>query len=460
MRESLESISGNRQETAVRREEYTHLLKRLMLAMKSNYLELQQANVVAGSYVEFVQKVVTYLQQYTVDICPVDRFFTDSAAFPLPATDPTYVVGRLKNYELKLSTPAVHKQLASFIQSVSIRAAIDDQQGYLSLQLADAMTSAFENSTEESPSLRAFSTKAIFPAYVSRAFDATTRTAGWILARPVLEASRAMFEELLQHFDGMNEASVASVASILDQFWDAARQAVLPLVDNPSLLERSHLLHVLRLLIETVTATLQMTDYIHRSSDGERVRRAIVCARFFQRFIRFTRAFLENGSTLIVSPHTTAVSGITGSRSTQESYQQVDCHPSDTRVVEKSQDPYIEAKEFCQRELQDSLEKNWTVTQPTVVNNNNNHNNNNQEVPDREMTREREYYFHRGTTRRKVNVSGFLKTWDEEKSGVMEAGRRFEGACEGIGMGLDGSERGKERRVGTRSQGIREGWLS
>ena len=72
--------------------------------------------------------VIELLQQYTADICPVDRFFVDSAGFPLPAKDPTYVVGRLKGYAGKLKDPKTSKQLAVFIQTVLERAIIDNQQ--------------------------------------------------------------------------------------------------------------------------------------------------------------------------------------------------------------------------------------------------------------------------------------------------------------------------------------------
>ncbi|KAI9884770.1 MAG: hypothetical protein M1823_003445 [Watsoniomyces obsoletus] len=466
MRESLENISNNRQETIIRREEYTLLLKRLMSAMKSNYLELQQTNVVAGSYVEFVQKVVTYLQQYTVDISPVDRFFTDSALFPLPATDPTYVVGRLKNYELKLSsTAAVQKQLASFIQSVSIRAAIDDQQEYLSMQLTDAMTSAFEDSTQESPSLRAFLMKAIIPTYLAHAFAAAAG-AGWVLARPILEASRAMFEDLLQRFDGMNSMSIDSVESILDEFWDASCRAVLGVLDNPRLLEKANMLHILGMLIRTLTASLQITEYIHRGSYGERGRRAIVNVGFWYRFIKFIKAFLEKEE-VVISPLRSPTSDHFSSLDATIARE----HPSRNEQGEE-RGSYSEVKIFCAKELQESLQKNWTVVhrQPT-------HDVGGGDVIERqneEEENEKEYYFHRGSTqRRKVNIKGFLKSWEDEKRGVIKTGVEFLGAWEGLDMEFDEFEVDEEgmqtmrtrrerrkRRVLSRQRKGREGWLS
>ncbi|RMX92625.1 hypothetical protein D0868_13309, partial [Hortaea werneckii] len=58
------------------RQSYAQLLKDLMHAMKSNYQDLQSSNdtsianpTVTGNYVEFVQHVISFLQQHTVDIC-------------------------------------------------------------------------------------------------------------------------------------------------------------------------------------------------------------------------------------------------------------------------------------------------------------------------------------------------------------------------------------------------------
>ncbi|KAK3060974.1 hypothetical protein LTS18_007300, partial [Coniosporium uncinatum] len=119
------------------RHDNSSLLRSMMSAMKSNYLELQhgqhghRSETVNGAYVTFVQQVVELFQQYTTDICPVDKFFTDSAAFPLPAADPTYVVGRLRGYGARLSDAGTVKKLAIFSQSVAERAAVDGEQAHL-----------------------------------------------------------------------------------------------------------------------------------------------------------------------------------------------------------------------------------------------------------------------------------------------------------------------------------------
>ena len=152
------------------RSTYADILKQLMQSMKKNYQQLdtshheQVADVQAkGAYVEFVQQVVSFMQQYTTDICQVDRFFTDSAAFPLPVTDPTYVVGRLRGYVPRLLEDRKRKELAVFVQSVSERAAVDGQQKYLVDQLASAMGDVFERGSVQAPSLQHVLMTAVFP---------------------------------------------------------------------------------------------------------------------------------------------------------------------------------------------------------------------------------------------------------------------------------------------------------
>ena len=333
MRESVEHRPDVAESTVKeRREEYTLLLKRLMTTMKTNYQELQQSNVISGAYVEFVQRVVEYLQQYTVDICPVDKYFTDSTTFPLPEKDPTYVVGTLKNYGLKLSGTSVHRQLVSFIQSVSTRAVIDGKQSCLAMQLADAMVSTPEHGDEICPTLRAFLMKAIFPVYIEYAFS---KTAGWMLVRPILEAITRMFHVLLEDVDATNTSSTKSVVGIMDIFLDGCRRIVLVLVEQPSFLDQARILHVLTLLIDAVTASLSPLDYLHRSS-GEGSH-AIDCAIFLYVVISFFERVVR-GDNHIESP--------------------LDQAPS----VSALQSPaYAEVGRFCSQELQQSLEKDWTV---------------------------------------------------------------------------------------------------
>lgn len=173
------------------RQEYTGLLTRLMMTMKQNYEELHAGSSLRGNYVAFVQQVVEFLQQYTTEICPIDKFFIDSAAFPLPDNDPAYVVGRLRGYGLRSSDASTQKKLAVFMQTVSERAAIDGQQAYLVEQLVRALENDLEGILREAAPLRTLLLEAVFPAYLEVTFHET----GAVFTRPILHALAIVFEQ-------------------------------------------------------------------------------------------------------------------------------------------------------------------------------------------------------------------------------------------------------------------------
>ncbi|OCK83230.1 hypothetical protein K432DRAFT_433016 [Lepidopterella palustris CBS 459.81] len=283
MRDSFEMTMRERPQDLVNTKlEYASLLKKLMSAMKNNYLELQQGSAAKGAYVIFVQKVVEFLQQYTAEICKVDDFFTDSAAFPLPATDPTYVVGRLKSYALKLSDPRTTKQLSSYIQNVSERAAVDSQQPYLVSQLHTAMSGKFESGDAGRPTLRNVLLQAIFPAYIETTFRSAV---GWIIAKPILLASCLAFQDLFYNFSVTDDASVKSCVAIFRTFSTVLCRVTESLVDHAGLLGQPHVLHVLAHVFWTVTAMLPLLDYIqsrtHQASD------VLPFVKYFKKFSIF-----------------------------------------------------------------------------------------------------------------------------------------------------------------------------
>lgn len=393
MREVIEELfilSTN--EASNRRREYAQLLKDLMGAMKSNYQELQQGTVVAGAYVDFVQAVVEFLQQYTIDICPVDKFFTDSTTFPLPAKDPTYVVGRLKHYGLKLPGVSVHKQLASFVQSVSERAAMDNQQLYLSMQLGDAMACIFEDGNPDRPTLRSFLMRAVFPAYIEYAFNSST---GWILATPILQASTRTFSELLQDVDTTNDSCVVSVIDIIDTFHDTCRRTVELLINHSGLLEQPSILNALTLMISAITASLPLLDYMQRISEEEDIY-STECLPFFSSFTKLVQQVFLTGHGAIESPY------------------------ADTpELPPPLSTPYPEVRHFCAQELRDSLSKNW-------------------------VRHGEQYYVLRGNVRKQVVIR--LGSFEEERAGVLNAIRQFEdvlGRMTGLVDESDGNRRAR-----------------
>ncbi|KAI9777116.1 MAG: hypothetical protein M1839_009072 [Geoglossum umbratile] len=332
MRESVEesALTSTKQDVALRLG-YVQLLKSLMGSMKSNYEEIRQGPTCSGAYVEFVQKVVEFLQQHTIDICPVDRFFTDSSAFPLPATDPTYVVGRLKNYGLRLSEPGVYKQLTSFLHSVSERAAAEQQQSYLTEQLYTAMSDTFESGDITKPTLRAFLTQSVFSAYIKAALDTPT---GWILARPILRASEAMFDSLLTDIDSGNSACAESVIAILSHILDSFRRSADLLITHSGLLEQPTALNTLTLYFSTITSILHPLDYLHRRS--RRGAHAVKCIAFFTAFATFITHVLEDHPDEAISPYVT-------------------CPDFPTLPI-----PFPEARSFCTQELHTMLKNNWS----------------------------------------------------------------------------------------------------
>ncbi|KAF2141298.1 uncharacterized protein K452DRAFT_197969, partial [Aplosporella prunicola CBS 121167] len=311
------------------RREYADLLKRLMGAMKKHYLELQQGSSIKGTYVEFVHAVVEFLQQHTSDICVVDKFFTDSTAFPLPATDPTYVVGRLKSYVPRLSETKTQKQLAVFIQTVSERAAVDSQQAYLVSQLCAATFGSFEHGDSKRPTLRQVLLQAIFPAYIELSLSST---AGWILSKPLLQASTQMLEEFSHQYTALDADSVSTTESILSTVLDVLMRTIDLLIVHSGHLDQPHVLHLLVWIFRTVTATIPAVDYINKRTG--RAGPAIDRLAAFHAFSLFVAATVL-GSSAAFSPYP----------------------PSDPAPIAEA--PFADVREYCMRALKQALSSNW-----------------------------------------------------------------------------------------------------
>ena len=254
------------------RRAYADMLRQMMQAMKLNYQEVQVARDgeaadphAQGEYVGFVQQIVSFLQQYTADILPVDRFFTDSSAFPLPTTDPTYVVGRLKGYVPKLSDSGKRKELAVFVQTVSERAAVDGQQECLVDQLTAAMIGVLEQGNPRSPSLRHILMTAIFPAYIDNALSSAC---SWILALPILQSLERTMRDLLYRVNMEDESSVRVATETLM----IPTQGMISLVESalayPGQMTFPHVLATLRIVFETARQSLPTAYHISRASSS------------------------------------------------------------------------------------------------------------------------------------------------------------------------------------------------
>lgn len=341
MRQTIETTSLERSTSLPGlKQEYANLLKHLMTTMKSNFQELGTGSNTKDTYVDFVHRIIEFLQQHTSEICPIDRFFTDSATFPLPTTDPTYVTGRLKNYGLRLQDSRTPKQLAVFLQSVSERAAVDGQQAYLESQLYAAMAGASENGQVEKPTLQAFLVKAILPAYIEIAFSTSC---GWLLALPILRALRSVFQQMLTGLDGTNPASVKSVIDTATAFLRSARTSMDLLVVHSGLLEQVHILQVLAVIYSGITALLPILDYIIRLASSvqqhQQQQEAIHCIEFSKSFATFAHALLQKIHDR--APPSPDLDGYL-----------------ETAAVEN---PYVDIQDFTLRELRSSLARNWAV---------------------------------------------------------------------------------------------------
>ena len=254
------------------RRTYADMLRQLMQAMKTNYQEVQNsrngdvADVQAqGAYVEFVQQVVSFLQQYTAEICPVDRFFTDSAAFPLPVTDPTYVVGRLRGYVPKLTEGRKRKELAGFVQTVSERAAVDGQQGYLVDQLVAAMAGVLERGNSRAPSLRHVLCTAIFPAYTENALSSAC---SWIVVLPILEACARMVDKLLYNVKLDDGDSVQAILSTMQVLLESAAKPVRLALTHPGLIALPHVLATVTAIFDFARQCLTCTRHLEQTTDA------------------------------------------------------------------------------------------------------------------------------------------------------------------------------------------------
>ena len=250
---------------------YSDLVQQLMQAMKSNYQELQQSHGgdtadvnLRGDYVIFVQEVVAFLQQYSIEgVYTVDRFFLDSSAFPLPADDPTYVVGRLRKHVPKLAEAKTRKQLATFLHNISERAAFDQQQAYLSDQLHKAMTGTDELGDVHAPSLRHVLLTSIIPAYIVNAIgDAFT----WILATPMIDASARTVADLLYDTDFNSERSVTAAAGQIATLLGSVQKAFAHLHLNMEALRSPRVLGSIQSMFKLCEASVVFIDYVCRST--------------------------------------------------------------------------------------------------------------------------------------------------------------------------------------------------
>ncbi|KAF2689429.1 hypothetical protein K458DRAFT_400189 [Lentithecium fluviatile CBS 122367] len=264
------------------RENYSVILLGFMAAMKSNYQQLRQETVVTGAYVEFVQKIVQFLQQYTADICPVLDFFTNSAAFPLPVTDPTYVVGRLCGYASKLGGPGVPKQLSVFIQTVAQQAAAGNQQQYLVNQLTTALC-ADESPSKDRAALRNALLQGVFPTYIEAAFGSVI---GFAIAKPILQSLRSILQTASFDVRVVEESNVQLIHDTILSISHAFIRSIEQLKSEAILIRQPHVLQATALMLDAMIPAASLLDYMYGRCSTSATKPAVIsCLEHFTIFI-------------------------------------------------------------------------------------------------------------------------------------------------------------------------------
>ncbi|KAJ5716118.1 hypothetical protein N7493_008029 [Penicillium malachiteum] len=267
MREHVLQLEVSRsRELSITKQDYSELLQQLMTAMKDNYGELDNEKVESaqGAYVEFVHRIIRFLQELTSDIRPVDPFFTDPASFPLPSTDPGYIVAKLKRYEPKLSSKKEVQTLTMFVQSILERATVERQQSRLVSQLHTAMKDTYEAGRSDRPTLRAVLLQCVFPAYLELSFSTP---AAWLLSRPIIQSISLVFKDLIFSLNTYDPACVTSVLRSFDAVFQSSYRALRPLTPHPRRFKDPAVLSMFAEFLKMVSTSLIVVDYLDRSTD-------------------------------------------------------------------------------------------------------------------------------------------------------------------------------------------------
>ncbi|KAE8846127.1 hypothetical protein HRS9139_00694 [Pyrenophora teres f. teres] len=362
---------------------YASMLKYFMTTMQHNYQQLRQGTTVTGAYVEFVQKIVQFLKQYTSDICPVLPFFTDSVAFPLPAADPTYVVARLCGYAPKLSDPGTAKQLSVFVQTVAQQAAADTQQTYLVNQLCTALCTD-EALTADRIALRDALLQSIFPVYIEEAFSSTT---AFVIAGPLLSALPSILETLLFDLRVTNPDNLAAVLNCLVAISHAFIRGTEKLKNKPQALREPHVLAAMRYMCQAMVSLLPTLEYVcARSCNEAMTPQPPPLVMYFYEFTGFLTDMFRGGPAAALEvgvPHYSA--------------------SAHTSPLSKHTPDLLS---FTRRGLVNGLETNWSQNADGVV------------------------FFCHGNARREVVFD--IGSWEGERDGLGRAVGRLREMIEGL----------------------------
>ncbi|PSN63663.1 hypothetical protein BS50DRAFT_557766 [Corynespora cassiicola Philippines] len=368
MRDNFHYAVQNHLQPAEVRRQYTSILQGFMNAMRNNYQQLRQGSTVAGAYVEFVQRVVQFLTQYTSDICAVLPFFTEAVHFPLPATDPKYVVGRLYGYAPKLSAVGAAKQLSVFIKTIVQQATADNHHPYLLGQLNTALCGNVAPVADRT-SLRNVLLQGIVPVYIESALSSVVTL---IVTKPLLQMMTYVAEPLVFDLNFDDESSLRSVCNIILSTLHAIIRGTEGLKDDPTLLTKSYVLQGTSLMFDAAGFFMPLLEYI--------------CGRVANMSTKSEIAmYLERLGVFILER-------VNGMNPTDIPSYRGDAHASPPE--------YSDLLSFSKKDLEASMQTNWTESQGCV-------------------------FLGHGHARKEVIVD--IGSMEEERAGLEGAIKRFHG---------------------------------
>ncbi|KAG9596514.1 hypothetical protein KCU97_g4727, partial [Aureobasidium melanogenum] len=207
----------------------------------------------------------------------------DSAAFPLPLDDPTYVKAKLKSYDSKLEDNRARKQLAVFVQTVSERAASENQQPYLIKQMHDALIG------DASRGLRSVVLTALLPAYIH---CSNSSTPGSVLALPLIQASAMVIYDMIYDLNLADGKAVDSDVDAITSILTTAYHFAILIPSQPTLQDVGSL-RLLAAIFHLAEQSLSFVEYVHRATGK---------ASAVMKLLRHLMAFGEDFSTRVMDP--------------------------------------------------------------------------------------------------------------------------------------------------------------
>lgn len=295
MREHLQTQDNSPSANTKIVDEYRELVTAMMAAMRTNYQELSQSGkAVQGQYVEFVHSIISFMQQHTQSICPLDRYFTDPGTFPLPPGDPGLVVAKLKGYGVRLPAAKAAKELVNFLQGICESAALDDRQNDLVDQLCESMRDTYESGDTASPTLRSFLFHCLFPAYIE---CARSNAAAWILVLPIMKSISRATNESLYDIDINDRGCVESVNSMFGTILRAIKHTMHVFLQHADYTEETRAPLILKSCIEIISTMVPILDYINRNDLLENHNIAIL--KTLRRYVAFIVDGLFEPSTVL-----------------------------------------------------------------------------------------------------------------------------------------------------------------